>query len=35
MIFNPPADYIFQESDILVCIGEDDALEAMKKLSSG
>jgi voltage-gated potassium channel len=35
MIFNPPADYALQEGDILVCIGEDDALEAMKKLSKG
>jgi voltage-gated potassium channel len=35
MIFNPPADYVFQTGDILVCIGEDDALEAMKKLSNG
>jgi voltage-gated potassium channel len=35
MIFNPPADYAFQEGDILVCIGEDDALEAMNKLSKG
>lgn len=35
MLFNPPADYILEREDVLVCIGEPPALEAMKKLVSG
>ena len=32
MIFNPPADQTLCEGDVLVCIGDQDAFDAMKKL---
>lgn len=35
MIFNPPAGFTLSENDVLVCIGEIDALKSMKKLVSG
>jgi len=31
MVFNPPADYRMAENDVLVCIGEDDALAALAR----
>jgi voltage-gated potassium channel len=35
MLFNPPADYMLSEGDVLVCIGEPSAFNAMKRLVSG
>ena len=35
MVFNPPADYRMAEEDVLVCIGEDDALAALARLAKG
>ena len=34
MIFNPGADFAISEDDVLVCIGDDEALKSMKVLST-
>lgn len=35
MIFNPPEGYTLAENNVLVCIGDADALRSMKKLVRG
>lgn len=35
MVFNPPADHIMHESEVLVCLGEQAALDSLTKLVKG
>jgi len=35
MMFNPSAEYVLKKNDILICIGDKDALGSMRKLVSG